>query len=183
VINPNRGFLALARDTHDAAARLALSDLTGAKPSTAEPSRLLRRRGTATELRGLRKTRRRPASPSCAPLASALLGLLTWTLRSAHADRNQLKIAVRNRILVLLAKETLLHEDVDRRRKVSGPHFALIEIDGARVLLAPEDELRLFLPLHLMAPDRHCHRHQEHHDSDAHQQCSHRISALTALTL
>jgi hypothetical protein len=186
VINPNRRFLALARDTHDAAARLTLADLT--KPSADEPSGRLGHRSTTSALRRLRKTGRQPASPATtllasARLASARLLLLTWCRRNTGTDRDQLKVAVRDRILVLLAKETLLHEDVDVRRKVSRPHLPLIEVYRARVLLAAEDELRLLLPLHLMAPDRHRHRHQEHHDSDAHQQRSHRISALTALTL
>jgi hypothetical protein len=192
VINPNRGFLAFARDTHDAATRLPLAGLTAAKPSpgstepsaaTAEPSGRLRRRATPASLRRLRKTSRQPAPKASALLASTRLLLLAGCRRNTRAHRDKLKVAVRDRILVLLAKETLLHEDVHGRREVSGPHFPLIEIDRARVLFAAEDELRLFLPLHLVAPDRHRHRHQEHHHSDAHQQCSHRISALTALTL
>ena len=193
VIRPNRGFLALARDTHDAAGHLPpLADLTAAKASATEPSAGLRRGATPAALRRLRKTSRQPA-PAASALASALLArallararllLLTRYRRNTGADRDKLKVAARNWVLVLFAKETLLHEDVDVRRKVSRPHLSLIEVYRARVLLAAEDELRLFLPLHLMAPDRHRHRHQQHHDSDAHQQCSHRKSALTALTL
>ena len=186
VIKPNRGFLALARDTHDAAGHLPpLADLTATKASATEPSGgLLRRGATPAVLRRLRRTSRQPAPAASALLAPArLLLLLTRYRRNTGADRDKLKVAVRDRILVLLAKETLLHEDVDVRRKVSRAHLPLIEVYRARVLLAAEDELRLFLPLHLMAPHRHRHRHQEHHDSDAHQQCSHRKSALTVLTL
>ena len=193
VIDPNRSFLALARDTHDAAARLTLACLSSAKASADEPSGGLRCGTTTPALRRLRKpTLRRLQEPTrrhgSTAAASALLVsprrlLLTWDRRNTGADGNKLEVTVRDRILVLLAKEFLLHEDVHVRREVSRPHLPLIEVHRARVLLAPEDELRLFLPLHLMAPDRHRHRHQEHHDADAHQQCSHRISALTVLTL
>jgi hypothetical protein len=156
-----------------------LAALRAAEASTGR----LRPRGAPAAGR-LRKAALSSPGTACPTLASAAgLLLLTGYRRGTCPDRNDLKVAVRDRILVLLPKETLLHEYVDARRKVSRPHLPLIQVDRARVLLAPENELRLFLPLHLMAPDRHRHRHEERHDSDTHQQCSHRIPALAALTL
>lgn len=87
-----------------------------------------------------------------------------------------LELAIRgHRVLVLLAQEPLLDEQVDVRRERAG-ELALEEGDGARVLLAPEHQLGFLLAGRLVPPDRHGERHQHAHDGDAHEQRGHRVA-------
>ena len=112
-----------------------------------------------------------------------LLRLLWLTLWNSRRHRNDLKIAVGDRVFVFLAQEPLLHEEVNRRREVPRSDLALIEIDSPCVLLASEDELGFLLALDLVTPHRHRHGHQDHHHPDADEQRRHGVSALVALTL
>jgi hypothetical protein len=88
----------------------------------------------------------------------------------------------RHRVLVFLAKEPALDQDVEAGRVVSAARLAHVEIDRARDLLSTEDELRFLFALRLGSPDGHRDGHQHHHYADADQQCRHRIPALAALT-
>jgi hypothetical protein len=88
-----------------------------------------------------------------------------------------------HRVLVLLTEEPLLHEDIERWGVVGAPHFAGVEVDRTRVLLPTEDQFRFFLALRVVTPHGHQDGHQERHDADAHQEHSHRVAALAALTL
>jgi hypothetical protein len=100
------------------------------------------------------------------------------------ADGDDLELSVlSHRVLVFLAEEPLLNEDVDAWREVAGSHLPLVMVDGPRILLAAEDELDFLFPLRLVPPDGHGDRHQHHHDRERDQQRRHRIPALTFLTL
>ena len=99
------------------------------------------------------------------------------------ADRDDLELPVLgHRILIFLAQESLLDEDVDALGEVARAHLSLEVVDGPGVLLSAENELRFLLPLRLVPPDRHRHGHQQHHDGEADQQRRHGISPLTVLT-
>jgi hypothetical protein len=99
------------------------------------------------------------------------------------SDRDDLELSILgHRVLVFLPEESLLNQDVDARREVTGAHLALVVVDRPRVLLAPENELGFLLALRLVTPDGHRHGHQQHHHADADQQRRHRISALAVLT-
>jgi hypothetical protein len=184
VVHADRGLFALADDTHDAAAGLTAFSHELARPATelsgtatANARRLYRR----AALRSLTETRRLTATAAATLLG--LLRLLGLTLRNSGRNRNDLEVAAGDRVLVFLSKEALLHEEVDRGREVSGAHLPLIQVHGARVLLAAKDELGFLLALHFVAPHRHRDGHQDHHDPEAHEQRGHGVSALVALTL
>lgn len=94
----------------------------------------------------------------------------------------RLEVVIGHRVFVFLAQELPLHQRVDRRR-VLIVVLRPIEIDRERVLLHPEEQLGLFLPLRLVAPDRQQRRHHDPHHRHCHQARRHRIPALAALTL
>ena len=186
-VEPKRGFLALAANTHESAAGLpAGADLPAGKGGlrlTGE-RRLRSSRGHCG--RSLRRSGRRCAQAGGWPAAAAAR-LLLWRraalARHAAARQDQIPFAAfRHRILVFLAKEPALHQHVDVGGEIPAPHLARVEVDPARDLLAAKHELRFFFALRLGSPDGHRHGHEEHHDPDADQQCRHRVSALVALT-
>ncbi len=177
MIDADRRFLALADDPHDPAAGNTLLAAKGG----AGRAETLRRLGRAPP--PLRLQARLTA-------AAAALGRLPRNARLAgnallqpRRNGDNLEIVARHRVLVLLAQEALLDEDVDAGRKIAGTGLALVEVDRSRVLLAPEDELGFTLALHFMPPHRHRDRHKKHHDADAHEQSRHGIAALGVLTL
>ena len=75
-------------------------------------------------------------------------------LRLQLERRQQPEVAVRDRVLVLLAQELLAQQDIDVRRERVGV-FPLVQRDGARVLPGPEDQLGFLLALDRLLPDRH----------------------------
>ena len=103
---------------------------------------------------------------------------LTTRLTRARSGYEVELAVLGHRILEFLPQETLLHENVDTRREVAGTHLARIEIDGARVLLAAEDQLRFLLAFRLRSPHRHRDRHEHHQDGNAHEQRRHRVPAF-----
>ena len=155
VVDADRRGGGLAGHADHAAAQAALG-LAGAG----------RRAPAPAALAGLR--RRAGASPAA---AGAALG--TGLLRGDQ----DLKLSVlAHRVRVLLAEEPLVDQHVDSGGKAARAELALIEGDGAGVLLAAEDQLRLFLADGLVPPHGHRHGHHDAHDGDAHEERGHRVA-------
>ena len=180
VVHADGGVLALADDTHDAAAGLAAfsdkltgrpTELTGPSAELTGPpnatARRLGRRAALLPLLHLAEGRLTASAATTLLHLLRLLRLLWLTLWNSGRHRDDLKIAVGDRVFVFLAQEPLLHEEVNRRREVPRSDLALIEVDGPCVLLASEDELGFLLALDLVTPHRHRHGHQDHH----HRRC------------
>src|SRR6185295_8133766 len=77
-----------------------------------------------------------------------------------------------HRVLELLAEEVLVQQDVHVRRKRVRV-LALKEHDGARVLLAAEDQLRFLLALGRRLPRGQGHGEEDRHDGHGGEQCRH----------
>ena len=71
-----------------------------------------------------------------------------------------------------------LHEQIDARRQTLS--LRLEQTDGADVLLPAPHELRLFLPLSVVAPHGERNRHQYGHHCHGDEQCGHRVTACSA---
>ena len=72
----------------------------------------------------------------------------------SSSGEEQPEVAVRDRVLVLLAQELLAQQDIDVGRERVGV-LALVQRDRARVLPGAEDELGFLLALDRLLPDRH----------------------------
>jgi len=94
---------------------------------------------------------------------------LRLTLRNRH------EVAARDRILVLLPKEMLLHQDVEIRWIRVG-EATLKHPDGVCDLLAAKNQLFFFLALRKMLPHGHCGRHHDGHHGHSDNQGGHGVS-------
>jgi hypothetical protein len=214
LIDTDRRFLAFRDDALDAAGgatlhagtRAGLTESTAAAESrarrltesTSRPRRLhLWRRD---RLLARPKTTRwsQPAAPhttttaqtATAQTAAASRSGLTGTgrlAREVHPDENRLELAVRgHRVLVFLSQESLLDQDVEVGRARTGSHLPFPQTDRARVLLAPENQLRFLLALGLMPPRGKDSRHQHGHHGEGDEESRHHvpgISPASALTV
>jgi hypothetical protein len=100
----------------------------------------------------------------------------TWNL-TALIQKLKLTL-LSHRVPVFPAEEALVGEDVQVWRK-GARELTLIELDGVRVLLAPEDQFRFELPFYGMAPDGHGSRHQDVQHRNGDQQRGHRVAGVT----
>lgn len=167
LVEPERRFLALASDAHH---------------STAGPLAAGEWRRTR---RGIAGRWSAEASRRSARTAADTRGLLRGASLPGNAAGSQddVPLAVLgHRILVFLSKEPALHEHVETGRVVAAAHFPHVKVDGARNLLAAENQFGFLFPLGLSTPHRHRDGHDDHHDSYADQQRRHRVTALAALT-
>ena len=157
---PDRLFLALAADALHAAGN-----------RVAEPGRVAVR--TETAGRGRRSAGNRLLRPAASRLRRSL-----HASRIGIRGRDPLEVCVRDRVLVSLPEEALLHEVVDARRQRLGLHVE--EPDRAHVLLTAPDQLLFFFPLGVVPPHRQRDRHQHRHDGKHHEQGRHGVAAVTA---
>jgi hypothetical protein len=166
-VEAERRFLAFAPDAHDSAAgSLAAGEWRGA-------GRRIAGRWSAQACRWR----------AGASTAAGLLRSRTSLARDSARGKDDVPLSVLgHRVLVFLAKETTLHQNVEAGWIITAAHLAHVEIDGACDLLTPEHEFGFLFALRLSAPNRHRDAHHDHHDADADQQCGHRVSALAALT-
>jgi len=168
VVETNRGFLALADDANNAGletdgAASRCTETAGLCASCSSPS-LARWR------------RRRSATRACAA------GCLWRLLRDGRVRREEIEILAGDRVLVFLAEEFLIDQDVDICRQRAW-QFTAVQLDGASVLLAAEDQLLFLLPLGRLLPDRHGDRHHDGHHADADEQHGHGVAALADAAL
>jgi hypothetical protein len=106
-------------------------------------------------------------------------GLLRAPLRSRSGGRaNEVEVATGDRVLVPLAQEALVYQDFEAGRQ-GARQLSSVQLDGASVLLATEDQFGFFLALGSLLPDVHDHRHHDRHDAKADQKGRHRIALLT----
>ena len=163
-VGADRGLLALAANSRDAARHLA--------------GRLRRRVAPAWG---------RSKAAACARRSPArLVGACSRYTRLLRAELQRQELAVfRHRVLVFLAQEPVLDQKVEARGQCVRQVGVLEPEEGnrARVLLAAEDELGLFFPLRLVTPDWHRDRQQNGHDGERDEQRRHGISALRVVTL
>jgi hypothetical protein len=89
-----------------------------------------------------------------------------------------LKIVAGDRVFVLLSEKLLVQEHIEIRRGGTR-HLALIELDGADVLLTSKNELGLLLALRGRLPDRHRDGQHDGHHAQADKQSDHRVTVLT----
>ena len=167
------------------AALVHADGLLGALALYAENPRPARPHSDAARLRtDLRGTTDRGAPGTSAPSrGGSTQPTATRRLGARGAGEYRLELAVGgHRIFVLLAEELLLHQHVDVGRAGAGAHASFPQADGADVLLAAENQLRLFLALGLVTPRRKGGAHQDGHHGQAHQQSRHGISTLPVLT-
>jgi hypothetical protein len=166
-VEAERRFLALAPDAHDSTAGCLAA-------------REWRRAGRRIAGRWSAQACRRPAGAST---AAGLLRSRTSLARDSARGKDDVPLSLfGHRILVLLAKETTLHQNVEAGWIIAAAHLAHVKVDGACDLLTPEHEFGFLFALRLGAPNRHRDAHHDHHDADADQQRRHRVSALAALT-
>ncbi len=158
VVDPERRVRTPARDTGNAAAQplrqRTLARRGGRRGRCSEPGRPARRDGLGRPVRVVGR-----AGPGGVPEQLGRLGLIhDAELSVCH-----------HRIAVAAAQETLLDERVDIGR-MRARVDALVQLDGAGVLLAPEDELELAFAPGGLAPDRQRHRHRDAHDGQAYEE-------------
>jgi hypothetical protein len=171
LIDPNRVFLALAANAHEAAGRHLAGD--GRR-------RLGDWRGLWCSGAASQSTSAARSTAAARSIAAAWSALLVGGLRR---DRDDLEVVVRNRILVLLSKKLTLDEDVDAWREVVAV-LRTIQRNRSSVLLTAERKFRLLLPDGPIAPDgQQSKRHHDGHDRKAHEERRHRITAVSALTV
>lgn len=179
-IDAERRFLALASDAHDAAACLT---------ERRRRSGRSRSRGTVARRRRAQSGRgRADTSPSgllwrgAALAAAGDAAACEDHVPFAALIGRQARVVLGHRILVLLSKKAALDQDIEIGRVIGATHFAHIEIDSPRDLLAAENEFSFFFALCLCLPDRHGDRHQHHHHGKADEERRHRVAPLAVLT-
>ena len=155
-VNANRVFLARARDANQPAAAARR-----ARP----------RRALACGLASLARLARLPRLPWL-----PLLARLARALEGGGSGIYQAEILPGDRVLVLLAEEFLLNEDVDIRRICA--EFPHVQVDRVDVLLTAKGQLRLLLPPHFVAPDRQNGRHEDGHDGEHRQESGHGVAGV-----
>jgi hypothetical protein len=160
-IRTERGLLTLAADALNAANREAglrtRARLNGSRSS----GRLIRAGWSAGAGGCLARTRN------------------SW-LSLSGGDDHELAV-LRHRVLVFLAQESALDQDVNAWWKRDGARLLVlgpVQSDGAGVLLAAPHELRLFFALCLVAPHGHGDGQQDGQDRKGHQQRRHRVAAF-----
>ena len=94
-----------------------------------------------------------------------------------RSDPDHVEIFISDWIDIFLAEELALNEDVDARRKGIGV-LGAVQRDRARVLLAPEDQLRFLLALGFVPPRGEGDAHENGHDGQADEQRRHCVTAL-----
>ena len=149
LVEANRFFLALAADAGDPA-----------------------RNRPAAEARGLLgRLLRLPRAATLRVLGAA--GRTSDLARHA-AGADQFEVLTGDRVLVFLAEEVAVHQQVHAVRE--GLRARLVEPKGPHVLLAAEDELLFLLALGLVAPHRKGRAHQDRHHGHRDQQRRHGVA-------
>ncbi len=183
--DPNGLCRALTCDTshrpceHCAATRAHRTGWCARKPRLPEVIVRAKARTEARPLlrpRGARKARLLRPGQDLPAIGDALLAGARRADDFARRKQPEFPI-LRERILVLLSKELLCHQDVDVRRPAAS-ELAAPELDRARILARAPDELRFFLALGLVPPHRHRHGHKDAHDRNRDQQGRHRVPML-----
>lgn len=100
-----------------------------------------------------------------------------YLARHPPARGDRLEVVIRDRVLVLLPKKSLLDQDIDRRRKGVGV-LALKQSHGPRVL--PPAPNQLFFPLAFgkVGPDRQRHAHQNGHHAESDKERGHGVATI-----
>ena len=96
------------------------------------------------------------------------------------SDPDHVEIFISDWIDVLLAEELALNEDIDTRRKGIGV-LGAVQRNRARVLLAPEDQLRFLLALGFVPIRGKGNAHENGHHGQADEQRRHCVTPFLTL--
>ena len=178
VVEANRLVSALARDADDTGDHAARLVREGPLPCRRRECRRLLL--TTSSWRLPTSSRRLSTSSRRLPAATRRLPRARGTADAARRLPQRHEVLAGDRVLVFLAQELLLDEHVDARRQRPRSRPALEETDRPRVLLTPEDQLRLFFPLsHRLPHGKGDAQHHAHH-AQRYEQDGHGIARFRA---